>query len=572
VREFLRRFKPYFKDYIPRFVQAAVGSVMVAAATGALMWLIKDVLDGIFIERDRDTLMILPPIIIGLYLVQSLGRYAQTYQLAWIGEDIVRRIRDQLLVHVLSLDLAFFNTYRGGELISRVTNDISRIRVAVSSSVSVIARESLVVVALIVVAVLRSPKLALWGLVVLPAAAYPLWWLANRVKKLAHRSQEKDADITSRLSEIFNNMEIIKAHHSEAFESDRFKRDNLEFRRINMKGVRARELASPLMEFLGSIAVALVIWFGGSHVIEGHMTAGEFTSFSAALFMLYTPIKRISVVYNSMFEAVAASERIFEMMEREPTITSGGRRLEEPLREIEFRGVDLSYESTPALRNVSLTVKRGETVALVGDSGGGKTSLVNLILRLYDPTGGKVLINGVDSRDLELEDLRNRVGIVPQRIYIFNDSVAANVAYGSELDRERVRSALSNAGALEFVEGMEGGMDAVLDEFGANLSGGQRQRLAIARAIYKEPEILILDEATSALDNRTEAAIQESLSKIVHDKISIIIAHRLTTVDLADRIYVVTNGGISGVGTKDELLRDCPEYQRLVLATVSDQQ
>jgi ATP-binding cassette, subfamily B, bacterial MsbA len=567
VKEFLKRFAPYFKDYIPRFVQAVIGVVMVAASTGAITYLIRSVLDDIFIRKDRAALMLLPPIIIGLYLMQGIGRYAQTYQLAWIGEDVVRRMRNQLLEHVLSLDLSFFNTFRGGELISRVTNDINRVRMAVSQHISVVARESLVIVALIGVAIIQSPRLSFFGLVVLPAAAYPLMWLATRIKKLAHRSQEKDADITARLSEIFNNMEIIKAHHSEAYESERFARDNLEFRRINMKGVRARELASPIMEFVGSIAVAMVIVVGGSQVIDGRLTPGQFMSFAAALFMIYTPIKRISVVYNGMYEAVAASERIFALMERQPAITGGARRLDEPVRSVEFRGVGLSYATTPALHDVSLDVRRGETVALVGDSGGGKTSLVNLILRLYDPTAGQVLINGTDIREFDLRDLRSKIGIVTQRVFIFNDTVAANVAYGSEIDRDRVRAALESAGAWQFVSRMRGGLDAVLDEFGTNLSGGQRQRLAIARAMYKKPDILILDEATSALDNRTEAAIQESLRGITPDKLTFIIAHRLTTVDLADRIYVVSDGRLVGAGTKSELLRDCPEYQRLATVT-----
>ncbi len=567
VREFLKRFAPYFKDYIPRFVQAVIGVVMVAASTGAITYLIRSVLDDIFIRKDRAALMLLPPIIIGLYLMQGIGRYAQTYQLAWIGEDVVRRMRNQLLEHVLSLDLSFFNTFRGGELISRVTNDINRVRMAVSQHISVVARESLVIVALIGVAIIQSPRLSFFGLVVLPAAAYPLMWLATRIKKLAHRSQEKDADITARLSEIFNNMEIIKAHHSEAYESERFARDNLEFRRINMKGVRARELASPIMEFVGSIAVAMVIVVGGSQVIDGRLTPGQFMSFAAALFMIYTPIKRISVVYNGMYEAVAASERIFALMERQPAITGGARRLDEPVRSVEFRGVGLSYATTPALHDVSLDVRRGETVALVGDSGGGKTSLVNLILRLYDPTAGQVLINGTDIREFNLRDLRSKIGIVTQRVFIFNDTVAANVAYGSEIDPDRVRAALESAGAWQFVSRMRGGLDAVLDEFGTNLSGGQRQRLAIARAMYKKPDILILDEATSALDNRTEAAIQESLRGITPDKLTFIIAHRLTTVDLADRIYVVSDGRLVGAGTKSELLRDCPEYQRLATVT-----
>jgi subfamily B ATP-binding cassette protein MsbA len=570
VREFLKRFKPYFKDYIPRFVQAGIGVVMVAASTGAVTFLIEYVLDDIFIEQDRTALMVLPSVIIGLYLLQGIGRYAQTYQLAWIGEDIVRRIRNQLLAHVLSLDLAFFNAFRGGELISRITNDINRIRVAVSRSVAVIARESLVIVALIFVAIYKSPRLAFYGLVVLPAAAYPLWWLANRVKGLAHRSQEKDADITARLSEMFNNMEIIKAHHSEMFEAERFERDNLEFRKINMKGVRARELASPLMEFIGSIAVALVIWFGGLQVIEGHMTAGQFTSFATALFLLYTPIKRISVVYSSMFESVAASERIFALMEEMPSIASGGETIEGPVESVEFRDVHLGYGDVEVLKGVSFRVGRGETVALVGDSGGGKTSMVNLILRLYDPTSGQLLINGVDTRDLDLQSLRDRVGIVTQRVYIFNDTVAANVAYGGDLDRERVESALRKAGAWGFVSSMKGGIDAQLDEFGTNLSGGQRQRLAIARAVYKDPEILILDEATSALDNRTEAEIQRSLEDIIPNLITFVIAHRLTTVDLADRICVVSNGKIVGEGTKQDLMADCPEYRRLATSRLPD--
>jgi subfamily B ATP-binding cassette protein MsbA len=404
--------------------------------------------------------------------------------------------------------------------------------------------------------------------VVLPAAAYPLMLLARRIRRLAHRSQEKDADITSRLAEIFNNIEIIKAHRSESFEAGRFKRDNLEFRRINMKGVRARELTSPLMEFIGSIAVALVIWFGGMQVIEGHMTPGRFTSFAAALFLLYTPIKRISVVYSGLFEAVAASERIFGLMEMKPKITDGAMVIDEPVERIELDGVGLSYGDVEALRDVSMVVKRGETVALVGDSGGGKTSLVNLLLRLFDPTTGRILVNGVDAREYQLKSLRDRIGIVTQRVFIFNDTVAANVAYGSDHDPERVRKALERAGAWDFVSTLEGDVDAVLDEFGTNLSGGQRQRLAIARALYKDPDILILDEATSALDNRTEAAIQESLTEIIGDKITFIIAHRLTTVDLSDRIYVLTGGQVVGTGTKETLMVDCPEYRRLATATI----
>jgi subfamily B ATP-binding cassette protein MsbA len=270
-----------------------------------------------------------------------------------------------------------------------------------------------------------------------------------------------------------------------------------------------------------------------------------------------------------MIEAVAASERVFALMDHEPRITSGERSLDGNIEEIEFRDVHLQYQQTKAIRGVSFKARRGKTVAFVGDSGGGKTSIVNLVLRLFDPSSGQILIDGVDARELNLAQLRSRVGIVTQRVYIFNDTVAVNVAYGLEVDRERVESALAQAGAWEFVSQMEHGMDSMIDEFGANLSGGQRQRLAIARAIYKKPDILVLDEATSALDNLSEAAIQSALRAMSESTITFVIAHRLSTVQLADVIHVTRQGRIVCSGTYEELLRDCPEFRLLSRADES---
>ena len=567
---FFSRLGPYLRQYVPRFIRATMASLVYAGAVGALALLVKPIMDGIFIAHDRSELVRLPFIIIGLYFLQSLGRYVQTVDLAFIGEDVVRRIRDQLLGHILTLEYGFFGSFRGGELISRITNDISRIRGAVSQHLSVIVRESMAIVAYVGVAIYRSPTLAFYGLVVAPLAAWPLSHFARKVKKYAHRSQEKDSDITSRLSEIFNNMELIKAHHSEGFELGRFEKDNLEFRRINMKGIRAREMAGPIMEFVGSFAVALVIWFGGLLIIDGKMSAGEFASFAMALFMIYTPLKRISKIYSQMFEAVAASERIWTMLDREPKVRGGATVLEGPIREIEFEDVHLKYGETEALQGVTLKAQRGEMVALVGDSGGGKSSLVNLIPRLWDPSAGRVTVDGVDLRDLDLPELRRRVGIVTQRVYVFNESVASNVAYGLEIDRELVEVSLRRSGAWGFVSELEGGIDSVLDEFGSNLSGGQRQRLAIARALYRQPDILIFDEATSALDNRSEAAIQKALGALTEHCITFVIAHRLSTVEMADRVLVMQEGRIVAEGTCVELMVGSEAYRRLAAGELPD--
>ena len=563
---FLQRLVPYLRAYIGRLGLSVVGTVLVALATAAVAFMVKPVLDDIFIARDREMLRLLPPVVVLTYAVLGLGRFLQMYNTAYVGEEVVRRIRNQMVEHMLGLDLSFFYRTRGGELISRTTNDFARIRTAVSQHLPVLFREALVVLGLAGVVFYHSPRLALIGLLAIPVSAYPLAVLAKRIKRLSHRSQEKDSDITVRLAEILNNMEIIKAHSAEQFEAERFRRDALEFRRLNMKGVKARELASPVLELCGSIAIALVIAIGGFEVVEGRLSTGTFFSFSTALFMLYTPLKRMSYVYNHLYDAVAASERIFDMMGRQASIRGGSHRLSGPIERLEFDNVSLQYDHPRVLRNVCFRAQRGETIALVGDSGGGKTSMVNLILRLYDPTEGRLLVDGIDAASIDLADLRDRIGIVTQRIFIFNDTVAANVAYGSPVDPDRVRQALDQAGAMEFVSQLEHGIDSRLEDFGTNLSGGQRQRLAIARAIYKNPDILILDEATSALDNRSEALIHDALAGIIKDKITFVIAHRLSTVDLADRIMVVKGGRIVCSGEREELMRDCPEYQRLVQA------
>ncbi len=563
MKRFFQRMGPYLRGYIPRFARATLASVLYAGAQAYLAYLIKPIMDGIFIAQDRAELIRLPVLIVGLYFVQSVGRYVQTVDLAFVGEDVVRKVRDRLLGHVLGFDYGFFGSRRGGELISRITNDIARIRAAVSQHVSIVFRESLSLIGYISVAVYQSPRLAFYGLVVVPLAAVPLSFFAKRVKKLSHRSQEKDSDITSRLSEIFNNMELIKAHNSEDFELSRFQKDNLEFRRINMKGVRVREIASPFMEFVGSIAVATVIWFGGLQIIDGKLTPGQFASFAAALFLIYTPLKRISKIYNQMLEAVAASERIWDMLDRRPEIRSGDLVLQAPIRQLEFVDAHLNYGEVQALRGVSLELKRGEMTAIVGDSGGGKSSLAALIPRLYDLSSGQLLVEGRDIRELELGSLRRRIGMVTQRVYVFRDTVTTNVAYGLEVDRKAVEDSLRRAGAWEFVSAMPEGIDTVLEEFGSNLSGGQRQRLAIARALYRRPDILILDEATSALDNVSEAAIRKALEDITPECITLVIAHRLSTVELADKIHILKEGKIVAQGTMQELLETSAEYRRL---------
>lgn len=541
---FFKRFFPYIKDYKFFFIIAILATMLTGACTSWGTYLVKPVLDDIFMKKDMQMLYIVPALLILSFLGKGIGILVQTYFINYIGLDIIKRLRNQMLEKILSMEMAFFNQMRNGELIARTTNDIGLVKASVSNYLAQAAQEFFTIIGLICVVIYQSPKLAIIGLVIMPLAIYPLSLIIKRIKKVVRKNQEKNSDITAKLSEIFNNIEIIKASNGEAIEYHDFQKHNQQFFKLGLKNALLAQLNSPVMEFLGALAIGLVIFIGGSEVVAGHLSAGAFFSFMTALFMLYTPIKRLVGMASSFQEALIASDRIFEILDRKPSIIDGDKKLKEKIEHLSIQQVGLSYDGTRALKDVNIELSCNDIAAFVGKSGSGKSSLVNLIMRLYDPSDGKICINGKDMRKFTQHSVREKVAIVTQRIFIFNDSVMANVAYGNKLDEDRVLWALKQADALDFVSALKDGVHTILDEFGTNLSGGQRQRIAIARAIYKNPEILILDEATSALDMHTEEAIKDTIAKIAKDKIVILVAHRPSTIALANKIYHFNKGEV----------------------------
>ena len=544
MRKFYKRFWVYIKDYKLFFAFSLVGAALAGVSTAWTAHLVQPTLDDIFINKDSKMLLIIPFLVILSFLGKGVGILTQTYFMNYIGLDIVKRIRNQMLECMLSFEMQFFNRMRSGELISRITNDIGLIRMSVSNYFAQSVQEALTAIALVSVVIYKSPTLAVIGLVIVPLAIYPLSLIIRKIKKIAKKNQEKNSDITAKLTEIFNNVEIIKANNGEKIEGKNFAAQNEHFFKLGLKSAIMNQLNSPLMEFLGAFAIGLIIYLGGMEVLKDNLKPGEFFSFMTALFMLYSPIKRLVNMFSSFQEAVVASDRIFEILHREPLIVDGKREFVERVKHLRVENVSLSYDNKPALKGVNMELELNDIVAFVGQSGGGKSSLVNLFLRLYDCTQGRICFNHQDIKDFTQYSIREQIAIVTQRIFIFNDSVLANVAYGSEIDEERVRDALRRADALDFVDGLENGMHTILDEFGTNLSGGQRQRIAIARAIYKDSQILILDEATSALDSQTEESIKDTIAKIAKDKIVILVAHRPSTIELANKVYYFQEGEV----------------------------
>jgi subfamily B ATP-binding cassette protein MsbA len=562
-KEIYKRYWPYIKGYKFQYVMVLIGILLTVTATAGTAHIMQPLMDNMFIKQESHMLYVIPALLVGIYVIKSIGRYLQSVFNTYIGLHIVSRLREDLLEKMVRMDMQFLYTNRSGELISRITNDIARIQYFVSTMMPELIRESLTVIALVGYVIYLNATLAFWALFVMPVVVFPLLKITKRLKRLSHRSQEKNADVITRLTEVFNNSEIIKANATENYEMERFRDENIRFFKLNMKAVYTSELVSPLMEMIAATGLACVIFVGGQQVYSGAMSVGEFTAFLTAVGLVFQPLRRVSAIYSKIQDAQAASERVFHIFDIENGIKEGSVVLHEPIRDVQFRNVTLKFGDKAALRDLNLQIHAGQNIALVGQSGGGKSSLVNLMLRFYDPNEGSVYLNGRDLKEYTQGSLRSQIASVSQRVYIFQDTLAANVAYGNEIDEERVREALSMADALEFAESLPEGIHTMMQEFGSNLSGGQRQRIAIARAIYKHASLLILDEATSALDNESEKRIQRALEAYTKDKMTITIAHRLSTIEHADLILYFEEGRIIARGTHQELLETSENYRRL---------
>ncbi|NPA11422.1 MAG: ABC transporter ATP-binding protein [Epsilonproteobacteria bacterium] len=559
--KFLKEYLPYYRHYKKEILLALLGMILVSAATAATAYLVKPVLDKIFIEKNTQMLYILPIAIILAYFIKGVGAVLQQYYVSYIGEDIVRKIRDKFLSHIMDFDLDYFKKTHSGELISRIINDINRIQNAVSNQIANIIRDILMAIFLLGVVIYQNPKLAFFALIILPVMIYPISVISKKLKRLSKEAQIQTAKLNEHLSEIFKNIETIKAYNAKEYELNDFKNHNQTYLNINLKTIKTRAFLIPILETLSATVAAVVIVVGGKEVIEGSMSVGAFFSFMTALFMLTDPIRRISMNYSKFQDAIAANERLKEILNLLPTIKSGYKKIKS-IESVEFENVTLKYGDKTALKNINYLATKPKLIGLVGDSGGGKSSFVSLIMRFYDANKGAVKINGTDIKDIDIRSLREKIAYIPQNIHIFNDTIAANIAYGKKIEPEKIKKALKEANLLEFVENLPDGINTVLNESGSNLSGGQKQRIAIARALYTNPDVFILDEATSALDNKSEEKIMEVI-ELLNDKLVFIIAHRLSTIEGVDEILVFKNGEIVCKGTKEELLDNCAEFSKL---------
>jgi subfamily B ATP-binding cassette protein MsbA len=497
--------------------------------------------------------------VIGLTLLKGLGSYGSSYLMTDVGQRVVMDLRNALYRHILGQSAGFFAQHTTGQLASRISNDVGQVQQAVSETFSDLARESLALVGFAALLFWYDAWLAVFCIVSAPLIVYPLIRLGQRVRRTTRRSQEALAQLSHISTEGLTGHRIVKAFGNETKEAERFNKAGYQLFRTNMKVTAALSSLPPLMELLGGIGMAIALWYGSHEIVSGRLTTGELTTFIATLLMMYGPAKKLSRVNANLQQAIAASERIFEMLDTHTEVTErpGATSLAPFARAIDIQDVAFGYdEAQPRiLRGVSFSVAAGQMVAIVGRSGAGKTTLVNLLPRFYDVTGGRILIDGVDIRDVTLKSLRAQIGMVTQETVLFDDSIASNIAYGAaRASRQEIEAAARAANAHDFITALPLGYETLIGERGQRLSGGQRQRLAIARALLKNAPILVLDEATSALDAESELLVQEALSNLMMNRTSFVIAHRLSTIRRADAIVVLERGRIVEIGRHDELL------------------
>jgi subfamily B ATP-binding cassette protein MsbA len=554
------------KPYLMKLGFAMICMIFVSLLTAAQAFLVQPALDDVFLKKDTKMLLLLPLAIILLFLLKGVFDYGQAYLMNFVGLRIVADMREKLYNHLQNLSLSFFTKTPTGILISRITNDVNLIQGSVSNAITGLFKDAFTILGLTGVIFYRNWKLAIIAFLIFPLAIFPIKEFGKRLRKFSRKSQQRMGSITTFLHETITGNRIVKAFNMEDYEKRRFAEENNRFFKIVLKRVKIRAFSHPLMELLGGIGVALIIWVGGYSVIRGELTPGTFFSFMAALLMLYAPIRDLNKVNLEIQEGLAAVARVFELLDTAPDIKEeeGAVPLPPISREIDFERVTFKYDEEPVLKGISLHIKVGEVIALVGMSGAGKTSLVNLLPRFYDVEEGQILIDGYDIRKVTLQSLRDQIGLVTQQTILFNDTVRNNIAYGSlkRSDQEIIEAAKA-ANAHDFIQRLPQGYETPIGEQGVKLSGGERQRLSIARALLKNAPILILDEATSSLDSDSETEVQKALEELMKGRTVFVIAHRLSTIRNAHRIIVLSEGQIVEEGAHEELITLGGEYQRL---------
>ena len=575
MNEFLRLLR-YAAPYRGQLTVALLAMVLYAAGAALLAYLIQPILDKVLPEQQqvRQVAMLL----LMAYVLKGLGGYVSGYLMTQVGQRVVMDLRNQLFRHILGQSAAFFSRRTSGQLISHLTNDVGQVHLAVSETAADFVRETLTVVGYIALLFYLDWRLALVCLTAAPLVIYPLARLGQRVRRSTRRSQEELEHVTHLSAEALSGHRIVKAFGAEGRQTDQFARATHSLFRTNMKITGAVSALPPLMELIGGLAAVATLWWGAAEISRNRLTPGQLTSFLAAAFLMYGPVKKLSRVTAGIQQTIAACQRIFHLLDTHTEVIErpGAQPLARLRTEVEFHDVGFAYEDDPTryiLRHVSFTARAGQVVAIVGLSGAGKTTLVNLIPRFYDVTDGAILIDGVDIRTVTLRSLRDQMALVTQETVLFDDTIAANIAFGvPQATRDEIVAAATAAHAHEFIVHLPRGYDTRIGERGQRLSGGQRQRLAIARAILKNSPILVLDEATSSLDAESELLVQDALANLMRNRTTFVIAHRLSTVRRADLIVALEKGEVAEIGSHDELVsRPGGVYARLYALQVFDE-
>ena len=561
------RLLAYIKPYTRRLALAVVCIIMAAGANLYLPWIIKDMIDDVLMSKDMVMLNLIAAGILVVMFTRGVFYYGQSYLVSYVGQRVIIDVRSVLFRKFQRMPLSYYDKQQTGTVMSYITNDVAVMQSAIVDNLIELVTEGSILIGSLAMMIYLDWKLSLLTLMTIPLVGFAMKIFGRKLKRSSTVIQERVAEITSLLQESISAIRVVKSFVRESYEIKRFEEQNWRNFQAAMKNVKLSSLLTPTVEFLAAIAVTFIVWFGGYEVVNEVITAGELVAFLTYAVNLANPVKRLSRVYAAIQKAMAAADRVFNIMDLDEKITDvpGAKPLPPIKGKVEFKDITFSYkEGQPALQHISLKAEPGQMIALVGSSGSGKSTIANLIPRFYDVDSGVITIDDHDIRQVTADSLREQIGLVPQETMLFSTSVMENIRYGRlEATDEEVIEAAKAANAEEFIKELPEGYDTKLGERGLNLSGGQRQRLAIARAILKNPRVLILDEATSALDTESEKIVQDALDNLMVGRTSFVIAHRLSTIFNADQIFVVENGHLREHGTHEELLAAGGLYSNL---------